>query len=839
MAPRYPENGVIHALGARLSFPSSFSASILDGSNGFTIFGTTESADFGISIASAGDINGDGINDLIIGQSDWAHSFTYAATYVVFGRADGFSSPIDLDNLDGSDGFRLVGGAQVDLLGGSVGGGGDINNDGFDDVIIATNGTATGGRGAIVLYGKASGFDAIIDIGAIGQPDTSVVRGAPVEHVSVVGDINGDGFDDIAVTTPYTNSVYVVFGTASGIPGSLELNSLSGANGFRVNGRAGDQIGSSVAGAGDINGDGYDDLIIGGHLANDPADPNVNGGAFVIFGKASGFTRDVNVSSLNGANGFAFFGIPGSYAGFSVASAGDFNGDGLDDILIGAPREYDSGAIAGAVYVIYGSNSGFQATYNRDSITGQNGFRIVHSLSHGLGTSVSSVGDLNGDGFEDIAVGVPYANFNGLYTGSTHVIFGQAEEIGLLALSYDGGSTSFRFDGANVGDALGRTSRSIASLGDINGDGIGDFAVSSNAMLGPGGRVGGVHIIFGQVDRVSFDGTAGDDDNSGAGAADTLSGLAGNDVLRGLGGDDIIDGGIGQDRLFGGDGNDQLFAGDGNDNVWGGEGDDELYGEFGANKLFGEAGDDILTGGTGNDRLDGGDDNDALIGGGGNDLLDGGLGTNSLSGGTGNDTYMVRSVNDTVAEAAGEGVDTIRSTISYTLGDHVENLELLSAQDRDGTGNALANRLTGNSGNNTLSGLAGNDTLVGGDGDDILIGGLGKDTLTGGLGADTFRYLQESIGLGGSELDNITDFSTAEGDRFDFSAIDADSGEDGDQAFVLAENGFTKTAGEMFVFYTASQDQTVIRLDVDGDGKADLQLRVGGEVTGDTAGWLL
>jgi Ca2+-binding RTX toxin-like protein len=200
---------------------------------------------------------------------------------------------------------------------------------------------------------------------------------------------------------------------------------------------------------------------------------------------------------------------------------------------------------------------------------------------------------------------------------------------------------------------------------------------------------------------------------------------------------------------------------------------------------------------------------------------------------------MVRSVNDTVTEAVGEGIDSVRSTISYTLGDHVENLELLSVQNRDGTGNALANRLTGNSGNNTLSGLAGNDTLVGGDGDDILIGGLGKDTLTGGLGADTFRYLQESIGVGSSELDNITDFSTAEGDRFDFSAIDADSGTDGDQAFVLAQNGFTKAAGEMFVFYTASQDQTVIRLDVDGDGLADLQLRVSGDVTGDTAGWLL
>jgi hypothetical protein len=333
--------------------------------------------------------------------------------------------------------------------------------------------------------------------------------------------------------------------------------------------------------------------------------------------------------------------------------------------------------------------------------------------------------------------------------------------------------------------------------------------------------------------------TPGDDELTGTAGADTIDGLGGKDVIEGLGGDDVLDGGDSQDRLYGGDGNDELYAGAGNDNLWGGDGDDELFGETGANKLFGEAGDDILTGGTGNDRLDGGADNDTLTGGGGNDYLDGGTGVNSLSGGTGNDVYMVRSINDTVTENVGEGIDLVRTTISLTLGANVENGELLSIQDLNLIGNELVNNLTGNVGENTLSGLAGNDTLNGGDGDDILIGGLGKDTLIGGLGADTFTYLQESIGLGGSELDNIVDFSTAEGDRFDFSAIDANSVDGGDQAFVLAENGFTRTAGEMFVFYVAGQDQTVIRLDVDGDGLADLQLRVGGDVTGDTAGWLL
>ncbi|HYE46850.1 MAG TPA: M10 family metallopeptidase C-terminal domain-containing protein, partial [Caulobacter sp.] len=146
----------------------------------------------------------------------------------------------------------------------------------------------------------------------------------------------------------------------------------------------------------------------------------------------------------------------------------------------------------------------------------------------------------------------------------------------------------------------------------------------------------------------------------------------------------------------------------------------------------------------------------------------------------------------------------------------------------------IANRLTGNSGANKLLGKAGNDTLSGGGGADTLTGGLGSDELSGGAGADTFVLLQESIGQ--RERDRITDFKASEADKLDLSAIDADTTADGDQAFT-AVSDFSGVAGEMSLQYRAGK--TILRLDVDGDGKADLTLKINGDVTLQSGDWVL
>ncbi|MBI1407807.1 MAG: hypothetical protein GC145_16965, partial [Caulobacter sp.] len=133
-------------------------------------------------------------------------------------------------------------------------------------------------------------------------------------------------------------------------------------------------------------------------------------------------------------------------------------------------------------------------------------------------------------------------------------------------------------------------------------------------------------------------------------------------------------------------------------------------------------------------------------------------------------------------------------------------------------------------------GGGGVDTIDGGAGADRIIGGTGNDLMTGGLGADTFVILQESVGNPVLEVDNIFDFSTAQGDILDLSAIDADSGTGGDQSFTLV-SAFTHVAGQMTLSFSGGQ--TLLRLDVDGDGNADYQLKINGDVTGDSGGWLL
>ena len=167
----------------------------------------------------------------------------------------------------------------------------------------------------------------------------------------------------------------------------------------------------------------------------------------------------------------------------------------------------------------------------------------------------------------------------------------------------------------------------------------------------------------------------------------------------------------------------------------------------GNNIIVGSSAVETLTGGTGNDLLFGSGANDTLTGGDGNDLLVGGAGTDAMSGGTGDDTYVVDTA-ESVTELAGEGTDTVASSVTYTLGANVENLIITGSGSIDGTGNALANVIAGNGSANTLSG---------GDGADTLRGGAGNDTLTGGNGGDTFVF-DSAPGLG--NIDTITDFAS-------------------------------------------------------------------------------
>jgi Ca2+-binding RTX toxin-like protein len=230
----------------------------------------------------------------------------------------------------------------------------------------------------------------------------------------------------------------------------------------------------------------------------------------------------------------------------------------------------------------------------------------------------------------------------------------------------------------------------------------------------------GVHA--GAGNDLIYTGIDNDIINAGAGN-DTVFAGAGNDLVFG---DD--ENGPGDDLIMMEDGNDVAFGGGGNDFISGGLGNDVLSGNLGDDKLFGEEGWDALFGQEGNDELWGMAGNDLLDGGMGDDLLVGGAGDDAMEGGAGDDTYEVDSAADSIVELAGEGIDTVNASVSYTLADALEHLTLTGAGHLNGTGNTADNALVGNDGNNTLVGLAGNDVLDGGLGADRMVGGAGNDS---------------------------------------------------------------------------------------------------------------
>jgi serralysin len=242
-----------------------------------------------------------------------------------------------------------------------------------------------------------------------------------------------------------------------------------------------------------------------------------------------------------------------------------------------------------------------------------------------------------------------------------------------------------------------------------------------------------------------------------------------------------------------------------------------------------------LNGGDGNDILTGGAGDDSLIGGTGRDVLVGGIGNDTLTGGADNDIYKVDNSSDVIVENAGEGVDFVQASASFTLSANVDRMYLVGSANIDGTGNDLANLLVGNSGANALSGLGANDrlygggggdTLNGGDGNDYLEGGAGQDDLLGGAGRDYFVFRDGDFGGATAATgDRIEDF--AAGDRISLSPVDANSGLSGNQAFDFIGTGaFDGHAGELR--YEQVSGDTYLSGDTNGDGIADFMIKLDG-----------
>lgn len=529
----------------------------LDGNNGFRLNETALTNYSDYKVSSAGDFNGDGYDDMIIGADhNDADSFIADTGYLVFGKPSGFGATLDLSDAAGSNGFRIDGITETGDDNFSISNAGDINADGFDDLIMGATSYSSGGSradAAYVIFGRSAVFNAPLDLSNLSSDDGFRMDGLnlgedPRDFVSSAGDFNGDGYDDIIIGSPLDEASYLVFGKDIGFDPVLDLKNLSADKGFRLDGVASSH---SVSTAGDINGDGFDDLIIGANHAN----PNGShsSSSYVIFGTAQVFNAPLDLSSLDGSNGFHLSGVvTGNDEGYSVSNAGDVNGDGFDDVIVGVPSASPNGDASGSSYVVFGRAAGFGNVFDLSSLNGNNGFRLDGEREFfDAGFAVSGIGDFNGDGFDDLMIGAPEADPDGFRVGVSYVVFGKAAGFNpSLKLSNLDGNNGLILKGLHLDFEVGRF---VSDAGDVNGDGFDDLimGVSMGNLDNGTLDLGSSYVVLGgnHADTVTFLGTHEADHLVGTIAAESFVAGDGNDVMIGRGGLDVFHGGAGDDLI--------------------------------------------------------------------------------------------------------------------------------------------------------------------------------------------------------------------------------------------------------------------------------------------------
>ena len=441
-------------------------ADILNNTPDFVVESNQTAASLGWSVHGAGDVNGDGYGDVVVGIPNYDNTQTNEGAVLIFhGSASG------LTGLDPSTADTVIGSSKSQSnLGYSVCGAGDVNGDGYDDIIVGarqwTDGQPLEGA-AFVFHGAAGGIASTDDPSA--EVDAYIQSQYAFAYlgtsVSGAGDVNGDGYDDVIVgASEYESNgnneggAFVFLGSASGIQGSTPATAhayLDGNKDFAF-------LGWSVSGAGDVNGDGYDDIITGAYRYDNGS--SEEGVAVVFLGSAGGIT---GTSPLD-AHALLESNQEGARFGTSVSGAGDINNDGYDDIIVGAPR-YDNGQDSeGIIAVFLGSASGIVGR------TPASAHAMIESNqpSAQLGISVSGAGDINNDSYDDVIIGASFYEIEHSDEGAAFVFLGGSAGI-------EGSDPSFATSIIEAGQSEAEMGYSVSGAGDVNGDGLTDIIIGA------------------------------------------------------------------------------------------------------------------------------------------------------------------------------------------------------------------------------------------------------------------------------------------------------------------------------------------------------------------------
>jgi len=683
----------------------------------------------------------------------WASENVDGSGYGVVTRlytGDGISFPV-INNFSGTSGHdSLTGTASDDRITGHDG-----------------NDTLTGGGGNDILSGRA-GNDSLV-----GGAGDDVMLGGAGDDVYVVdetGDqvteFDGNGRDLVETSlSTYGLGAFIedltYTGTDSftGTGNSLANSITGGAGSDTLDGGAG--VDTLAGGLGD------DTYIIAD--AGETVSEVAGAGSDRVLTSLNSLTLAANIEEL-------IFTGTGNFSGTGNALANSITGGtGNDSLNGGAGADTLTGGTGNDVYTV--DNAGDVVVELAGEGTAD---RVQSSISYVLGVELENL-TLTGA-----------AAIDGTGNDAANQITGNG-----AANSLTGGLGNDSLNGGAGADTLvggeGNDLYTVDNAGDVVVEAAGEGTDTVQASVS--------YSLSDHVENLTLTGSTGIDA--------TGNGL--DNVLTGNSGANRLDGGAGADTLSGGNGDDTYIVDDAGDVVTeaAGQGTDRVETALSAYSLSlnverltytgtgnfsgtGNAAANSITGGTGADMLAGMD---------GNDTLDGGTGADTLTGGIGDDLYIVDDAGDQVVEAAGEGTDTITTSLgSLTLADHVEVLTFTGTGGFAGTGNGLANAITGGAGNDTLD------------------GGAGADTLTGGAGADTYAV---------DDGDVVTDFAAIDGERLDLTGLDADSTLAGMQAFTWIDSAaFGSIAGELR--WEVAGSDVLLLADLDGDGDADLTVTLNG-----------